>query len=146
MAAENIAAENIAAENIAAENIAKKILVVDDAPFIVRSLTFVLKKQGYKTITATDGEEALTKIREEKPDLVFLDVMMPKRDGYEVCQEVRASPEMGDPYIIMLTARGQETDKERGLRLGANEFMTKPFSPSKVIERVKAVLGGGKQL
>ena len=139
-------AENIAAENIAAENIAKKILVVDDAPFIVRSLTFVLKKQGYKTITATDGEEALTKIREEKPDLVFLDVMMPKRDGYEVCQEVRASPEMGTPYIIMLTARGQETDKERGLRLGANEFMTKPFSPSKVIERVKAVLGGGKQL
>ena len=120
---------------------AKKILVVDDAPFIVRSLTFVLKKQGYKTITATDGEEALTKIQEEKPDLVFLDVMMPKKDGYEVCQEVRASPEMGDPYIIMLTARGQETDKERGLRLGANEFMTKPFSPSKVIKRVKEALG-----
>jgi DNA-binding response OmpR family regulator len=120
---------------------AKKILVVDDAPFIVRSLTFVLKKQGYETITATDGEEALTKIRDERPDLVFLDVMMPKRDGYEVCQEVRASPEMGNPYIIMLTARGQETDKERGLRLGANEFMAKPFSPSNVIKRVKAALG-----
>ncbi len=120
---------------------AKKILVVDNEPFIVRSLTFVLKKQGYETVTATDGEEALAKIREERPDLVFLDVMMPKRDGYEVCRQVRASPEMGNPYIIMLTARGQEADKERGLRLGVDEFMTKPFSPSKVIERAKAVLG-----
>jgi two-component system alkaline phosphatase synthesis response regulator PhoP len=123
------------------ENIPKKILVVDDEPFIVRSLTFVLKKQGYKTITATDGEEAVIKIREEKPDLVFLDVMMPKKTGFEVCQEVRGSVDMGDPYIIMLTARGQEADRERGLRLGVNEFMTKPFSPSKIIERVKAVLG-----
>ena len=129
------------AESTAAENIAKKILVVDDEPFIVRSLTFVLKKQGYKTIIATDGEEAVAKIREEKPDLVFLDVMMPKKTGFEVCQEVRGSPEMGDPYIIMLTARGQEADRERGLRLGVNEFMTKPFSPSKIIERVKAALG-----
>ncbi len=120
---------------------AKKILVVDDTPFIVRSLTFVLKKQGYETITATDGEEAVAKIREEKPDLVFLDVMMPKKTGFEVCQEVRGSPEIGDPYIIMLTARGQEADRERGLRLGVNEFMTKPFSPSKIIERVKEVLG-----
>lgn len=120
---------------------AKKILVVDDEPFIVRSLTFVLKKQGYETITATDGEEAVTKIQEEKPDLVFLDVMMPKKTGFEVCQEVRANPEMGDLYIIMLTARGQEADRERGLRLGVNEFMTKPFSPSKVIEKVKEVLG-----
>ena len=120
---------------------AKKILVVDDEPFIVRSLTFVLKKQGYKTITATDGEEALAKIQEEKPDLVFLDVMMPKKTGFEVCQEVRANPEMGDPYIIMLTARGQESDRELGLRLGVNEFMTKPFSPSKIIEKVKEVLG-----
>jgi len=101
----------------------------------------VLKKQGYKTIIATDGEEAVAKIREEKPDLVFLDVMMPKKTGFEVCQEVRSSPEMGDPYIIMLTARGQEADRERGLRLGVNEFMTKPFSPSKIIERVKAALG-----
>ena len=124
-----------------AENIAKKILVADDEPFIVRSLTFVLKKQGYKTITATDGEEAVTKIQEEKPDLVCLDVMMPKKTGFEVCQEVRANPELSDLYIIMLTARGQEADRERGLRLGVNEFMTKPFSPSKIIERVKAALG-----
>jgi len=120
---------------------AKRILVVDDEPFIVRSLTFVLKKQGYETITATDGEEALAKIRHHKPDLVFLDVMMPKKNGYEVCQEVRANPEMSTVYIIMLTARGQEADRERGLRLGVNEFMTKPFSPSRVIERVKTVLG-----
>lgn len=119
----------------------KKILVVDDSPFIVRSLAFILKKHGYEIITATDGEEALAKIREERPDLVFLDVMMPEKDGYEVCREVRGNPEMGNPYIIMLTARGQEADRERGLRLGADEFMTKPFSPSQVIERVKAVLG-----
>ncbi len=120
---------------------AKKILIVDDEPFILRTLTLVLKKQGYDTITATDGEEALLKIHEEKPDLVFLDVTMPHKDGYEVCRQVRANPESGNPYIIMLTARGQETDKEKGLRLGVNEFMTKPFSPSRVIERVKAVLG-----
>ncbi|HIC94565.1 MAG TPA: response regulator [Anaerolineae bacterium] len=119
----------------------KKILVVDDSPFIVRSLAFILKKHGYEIVTATDGEEALAKIREERPDLVFLDVMMPEKDGYEVCREVRGNPEMGNPYIIMLTARGQEADRERGLRLGADEFMTKPFSPSQVIERVKAVLG-----
>ncbi len=119
----------------------KKILVVDDEPFIARALAFVFKKHGYEVITAANGEEALAKIRKEKPNLVFLDVMMPGKDGYEVCREVRSNPEMGKPYIIMLTARGQEADKERGLRLGANEFMTKPFSPSQVIERVKAVLG-----
>jgi len=83
----------------------------------------------------------VTKIQEEEPDLVFLDVMMPKKTGFEVCQEVRANPEMSDLYIIMLTARGQEADRERGLRLGVNEFMTKPFSPSRIIERVKAALG-----
>jgi len=122
-----------------------KILVVDDSPFIVRTLTYVLEKGGYETITATNGEEALSKIREEKPDLIFLDVMMPKMDGYTVCREIRNNPEMGDPHIIMLTSRGQEADRERGFSVGANDFMTKPFSPSEVIEKVREVLGPGEK-
>ncbi|HDH09787.1 MAG TPA: response regulator [Chloroflexi bacterium] len=120
---------------------AKKILIIDDSPFIARSLAYILKKRGYEVITATNGEEGLAKIREEKPDLVFLDVMMPEKDGFQVCREVRSDPEMGNPYIIMLTAKGQEADREKGLRLGANDFMTKPFIPSRVVEKVREVLG-----
>jgi len=80
---------------------------VDDEPHLVRSLSFILSKEGYEVVSAVNGEEALQKIRESKPDLMFLDVMMPKKNGYEVCQEIRSSPELKDIYIIMLTARGQ---------------------------------------
>ncbi|NQU16293.1 MAG: response regulator [Desulfobacteraceae bacterium] len=118
----------------------KKILVVDDEPHILRSLTFVLKKEGYDVSSATNGEEALAKIRESKPSLMFLDVMMPKKNGYEVCQEVKGDPGLSDIYIIMLTAKGQEADREKGLGLGADEFITKPFSPMKVVERVREIL------
>jgi len=119
----------------------KKILVVDDEPHILRSLTFVLKKEGYDVSSATNGEEALAKIRESKPSLMFLDVMMPKKNGYEVCQEVKGDPGLNDIYIIMLTAKGQEADREKGLSLGADEFITKPFSPMKIVERVREILG-----
>jgi len=85
----------------------KKVLIVDDEPHLVRSLSFILSKEGYEVVSAVNGEEALQKIRESKPDLMFLDVMMPKKNGYEVCQEIRSSPELKDIYIIMLTARGQ---------------------------------------
>ena len=119
----------------------KKILVVDDEPFIIRSLTFVLKKEGYDVSSATNGEEALAKVRESKPNLMFLDVMMPKKNGYEVCQEMKSDPGLSDIHIIMLTAKGQETDREKGLSLGADEFMTKPFSPMKVVERVRELVG-----
>ena len=120
---------------------AKKILVVDDEPHVITSLTFVLKKEGYDVFSATNGEEAMAMIRESKPDLMLLDVMMPKKNGYEVCHEVKSDPGLSDIYIVMLTAKGHEADKDKGLCLGANEFITKPFSPISIVERVKEMLG-----
>jgi len=119
----------------------EQILVVDDEPFILRTLTFVLKKEGYDIATAVNGEEAVAQIRALQPPLVFVDAMMPKKDGYQVSQEVRADAALEhQPYIIMLTARGQEADREKAERVGINEFMTKPFSPSKVVARVREIL------
>jgi DNA-binding response OmpR family regulator len=118
----------------------KKILVVDDEPNVVRTLTFVLKKEGYDVASAVNGEEALIKAREFKPGLMFLDVMMPKKNGYEVCQELKSDSSTHDIFIIMLSAKGQEADKEQALSSGANEFMSKPFSPISVIGRVKELL------
>ena len=119
----------------------KKILVVDDEPNVVRTLTFVLKKEGYDVSSAGNGEEALSRVHESKPDMMFLDVMMPKKNGYEVCQELKSNSGSCDIHIIMLSAKGQEADREKALTLGADEFMTKPFSPLGVVERVKALLG-----
>lgn len=119
----------------------KKILVVDDEPHTIRSLTFVLEKEGYDVSSATNGEEAMVKVRESKPSLMFLDVMMPKKNGYEVCQEVKGNPSLSDIYVIMLTAKGQEADRGKGLSLGVDEFITKPFSPMKVVERARELLG-----
>lgn len=118
-----------------------KILVVDDEPFILRSLTFILKKNGYDVDSATNGEEALEAILNGRPKLVFLDLMMPKKNGLEVCVEVRQNQELNDIHIIMLTAKGQERDREKGLEAGANEYLTKPFSPSKVLDRVRELVG-----
>jgi len=117
------------------------ILVVDDEPFIVRSLTFVLKKAGFEVLDAWNGEQALERIREVKPRIVFLDVMMPRMSGYEVCEAVKAEPWGRDVTIIMLTAKGQESDRERGLAAGADEYMTKPFSPSRIVGRVQELMG-----
>ena len=118
----------------------RRILVVDDEPSIVRPLTFILKKKGYEVLTASNGEEGLNVARMEKPDLIFLDVMMPKKNGYEVCEELKSDPEFNDIYIIILTARGVELDEEEKRRIGANEFMSKPFSPIKVVEKVNSIL------
>jgi DNA-binding response OmpR family regulator len=118
-----------------------KILVVDDEPHVLRTLTFVLTKEGYDVSSAVDGEEAIAKVRESKPNLMFLDVMMPKKNGYEVCQELKGDSTYRDIHIVMLSAKGQEADKEKALNLGADEFMTKPFSPVGVVERVKQLLG-----
>lgn len=118
----------------------KRILVVDDEPHLVRSLTFILKKEGYEVYTAIDGEEAMNKVREYKPSLVFLDLMLPKKNGYEVCQEIRNTKELSNTFVIVLSAKGWEADKEKALSLGANEFISKPFSPSEVVSRVKAIL------
>jgi DNA-binding response OmpR family regulator len=118
----------------------ERILVADDEPFILRSLTFVLRKEGFEVLEARDGEEALRVIRESRPGVVFLDVMMPKRNGYEVCEEVKSDPDLRDTYVIMLTAKGQESDRERGLKAGTDEYMTKPFSPSRITERVREIV------
>lgn len=117
-----------------------KIMVVDDEPFILRSLLFILKKEGYEVSSATDGEEALVKAAAEKPDVVFLDVMMPKKDGYEVCRSLKSDPELAGTYVILLSAKGQMKDREKGAAVGADEYVTKPFSPSLVLEKVRAIL------
>jgi DNA-binding response OmpR family regulator len=118
----------------------RKILVVDDEPNVVRTLTFVLKKEGYEVAEAVNGEEAITKAREFKPGLMFLDVMMPKKNGYEVAHELKNDASTSGIYVIILSAKGQEADKEKALSAGANEYMTKPFSPVAVIGRVKELL------
>ncbi len=117
-----------------------KVLVVDDEANLTRSITFILRKEGYEVEVASNGEEAINKALQLKPNVMLLDIMMPKKNGYEVCQEVREDPDLRDIYIIMLTAKGQEVDREKGLEMGADEFITKPFSPSLVVERVNAIL------
>jgi DNA-binding response OmpR family regulator len=123
----------------------RKILVVDDEPNVIRSLTFVLEKEGYAVSSATNGEGAMAKIQESKPNLMFLDVMMPKKNGYEVCQEVKGDSGLSDIHIIMLTAKGQQADREKGLNAGADEFMTKPFSLMAVVDKVNEILGDGNE-
>lgn len=117
----------------------RRILVVDDEPSIVRPLMFVLKKNGYDVLTAPNGDEGLRMAKQEKPDLIFLDVMMPKKNGYEVCREIKNDPELQHIYIIILTARGVELDEEEKKKVNANEYMSKPFSPIKVVEKVNAI-------
>ena len=119
----------------------RTILVVDDEPFICRSLTFVLRKDNYHVLEARNGEEALVAIREHKPDLVFLDVMMPKLNGFQVTQQVRSDRTLDSVKIILLTAKGQECDREVGKTAGANDYMTKPFSPTKILDRARQMLG-----
>jgi two-component system alkaline phosphatase synthesis response regulator PhoP len=120
-----------------------KVLVVDDEPFIVRSLSFVLRKDDYEVFEARNGEEGLQAIRTHKPDLVFLDVMMPRINGFDVTRTVREDRGLDAVRIVLLTAKGQDGDKEKGLGAGANDYMTKPFSPTKILECARRVLGGG---
>jgi len=119
---------------------ANKILVVDDEPNIVLSLEFLMKQAGFQVRTASDGEAALAAVAAERPDLVLLDVMMPRKNGYEVCQAIRANPDWNKVRIIMLTAKGREVEREKGLALGADDYITKPFSTQEVVERVRELL------
>lgn len=112
-----------------------KILVVDDEKSIVNIIAYNLKKEGYEVLCAMDGEEALKTAFDEKPDLILLDIMMPKMDGYEVCRKIR---EKSDVPIIMLTARADEVDKVIGLEMGADDYVTKPFGNRELVARVKA--------
>jgi len=117
------------------------ILVVDDEPFIRRALTFVLNREGYETATAADGTEALDKIRTLRPRLVFLDIMMPGKNGFEVCREIKQDASLRSTHVILLTARGQESDRSAGLSAGADEYMTKPFSPAHIVAKVRDLIG-----
>lgn len=120
---------------------ALSVLVADDEPNIVLSLQFLMNQAGFDVRVARDGEEAIAMIEERVPDLVLLDVMMPKKDGYEVCQTIRNNPAWKDMRIIMLTAKGREVEREKGMAMGADEYITKPFSTRYVVERVKQLLG-----
>jgi len=117
-----------------------KILIVDDEPNIVISLEFLMKREGHEVRVARDGVEALAAIASERPDLVLLDVMMPGKTGFEVCQAVRADPTLAATRILLLTAKGRETDIAKGFALGANGYMTKPFSTRDLALRVRELL------
>ena len=120
--------------------VSASILVVDDEPNIVLSLEVLLKQAGFRVRTVANGEAALAAIAQEPPDLVLLDVMIPGRDGYAVCQEIRSNPAWRDMRIIMLTAKGGDIQREKGLSLGADEYVTKPFSTRELVERVRRML------
>lgn len=119
---------------------AHKILIVDDEPNIVLSLEFLMKQAGFQVRTASDGEAALAAMAAECPDLLLLDVMMPRKNGYEVCQAIRGNPDWKNTRIIMLTAKGRDVEREKGLALGADDYITKPFATQEVVERVKELL------
>jgi DNA-binding response OmpR family regulator len=120
---------------------AKRVLIADDEPNIVLSLEFLMQTSGFDVRTVADGERALEVLAEFRPDLVLLDVMMPRRNGYEVCQWIRANPDLAHVKVVMLTAKGRETDVEKGLGLGADAYVTKPFATRDLVARVKAMLG-----
>jgi DNA-binding response OmpR family regulator len=116
------------------------ILIVDDEPYIQRSLSFVLRKEGFEVEIASNGEEGIKKAKELKPKIIFLDIIMPKLNGFDTCKRIKSDREMADSYVIILTAKGQEVDKEKGLEAGANAYLTKPFSPKEIVSKVKEVL------
>lgn len=120
----------------------QRILIADDEPNIVVSLEYLMKREGYAVSVARDGTAALAAIREQRPDLVLLDVMMPGPSGFEVCQEVRADPSLAGVKILMLSAKGRETDIAKGRALGADAYLTKPFATRELVARVRELLAG----
>lgn len=121
-----------------------KVLIADDEPNIVISLEFLMKREGHDVSIARDGQQALEAIRRIRPDLVLLDVMMPFKTGYEVLQELRADEAIARTKVLMLTAKGRDTDTAKGIALGANAYMTKPFSTKDLAERVRQLLAAAE--
>jgi two-component system alkaline phosphatase synthesis response regulator PhoP len=119
----------------------KKILIADDEPNILISLEFLMKREGYEVLLARDGQEAMDVIARERPALVLLDVMMPIKSGFDVCCELRASEALRDTLVLMLTAKGRDTDVAKGLALGADAYMIKPFSTKELVQKVREMLG-----
>ncbi|TVQ54808.1 MAG: response regulator [Rhodobacteraceae bacterium] len=120
---------------------ARRVLVVDDEDSITLSLRHLMKREGYEVAVARDGEEALAAVAEHRPDLVLLDVMIPKRDGYDVCQTIRANPDWASVKIVMVSAKGRDIEVEKGLALGADAYVTKPFSTRELAEMVRGLIG-----
>jgi two-component system alkaline phosphatase synthesis response regulator PhoP len=118
-----------------------RILVVDDEVYIVHILDFSLGMEGYEVVTALDGEQALEKVAQQKPDLIVLDIMMPKLDGYETCKALKSRDETKHIPVILLSAKGRNVDQKTGFEVGADDYITKPFSPRKLVERINAILG-----
>jgi DNA-binding response OmpR family regulator len=121
-----------------------KILIADDEPNILVSLEYLLKREGFDVRLAHDGQEALDQVAADRPDLLLLDVMMPRKSGFDVCQELRADERLQGLRILMLTAKGRDTDVAKGLALGADGYMTKPFSTKELVERVRRLLAEGR--
>lgn len=119
----------------------KKVLICDDEPHILESVAYVARRQGYTVLTAENGDEAVRLARAERPGLVLLDLNMPIKSGYQACEEIKSDPELRGTYVIMLTAKGQESDRARGEAAGADEYITKPFSPRKLSQRMVEILG-----
>ena len=119
----------------------KRILIVDDEPNIVVSLEFLMKREGYEVAVASDGKAALHAVEKKMPDLVLLDIMLPKKNGFEVCQTLRANPQWQSMKIVILTAKKRDTEVAKGTALGADAYMTKPFSTKDLIAQVRQLLG-----
>ena len=120
-----------------------KVLIADDEQNILISLEFLMKREGYQVSVAHDGQEAVDAVAKDKPNLMLLDAMMPKKTGFEVCQEIRSNPDNADIIILMLTAKGLDTDMAKGIALGANAYMVKPFSTKELAQKVRELLSAG---
>lgn len=120
---------------------AKKVLICDDEPYILESVSYVAREAGFEVLTAEDGEQALRLAREQRPDLMFLDLMIPRMNGFQVCRALKQDPATSRIHVIILTARGQELDRIKGKEVGADDYFTKPFSPRKLRQRLHEVLG-----
>ena len=117
-----------------------KVLVVDDEEYIQHILNFSFGAEGYEVVTASDGEEGVSKARDEKPDVIVMDIMMPKMDGYEACKQIKTDPQTKDIPVILLTAKGRDADRKLGSEVGADDYVVKPFSPGRLIERVEGIM------
>lgn len=117
-----------------------KVLVVDDEEYIQHILNFSFVAEGYDVVTASDGEEGVSKAKDEKPDVIVMDIMMPKMDGYEACKQIKTDPQTKDIPVILLTAKGRDADRKLGTEVGADDYVVKPFSPGRLIERVEGIM------
>lgn len=122
---------------------AYSVLVAEDEHNIVLSIQFIMRKAGFDVRVAVDGDQAIKEIEQNKPDAILLDIMLPKRDGFSVCEAIKNNPDWSDVKVIMLTAKSREEDKQRAFKLGADDFITKPFSTRQLVDRVIELVGSG---